>query len=428
MIAAVVLLVVSAALFYKRLNSEGNVSAVDGPAHLVPGDATPPAAGANTPQQSGEAAPLSQPAQPDGVSANGKPRGPVHLKLSEQAQTAGGKDALPYHLTGANNSPATHFRIVEKAGTFNAGKSPAAGPSGTARANKVAKLTPAPMPPEGIGSANLRKAAASGDPRAQFEVAARFAKGDGVARDFSAAARWYSRAAAQGFAPAQYRLAALYERGRGLKRDLSRARIWYQRAAEAGNVKAMHNLAVIHTKSAGQTPDYASASQWFAKAAEHGLSDSQFNLAILHQNGLGVSKDLKQAYKWFLLAAKSGDAEAAKRVQALALQILPQDKIRIEQAVASWTAKSEKAAANEVAPATKSWTKTAAANPAPKPEALVARTQSLLNALGYDAGAADGLMGPKTRAAIKAFQGSVGMDQTGIANQDLVSQLEMRIG
>lgn len=43
----------------------------------------------------------------------------------------------------------------------------------------------------------------------------------------------------------------------------------------------------------------------------------------------------------------------------------------------------------------------------------VRQAQEMLNALGYDAGPADGLMGPRTRAAIEAFQRDYGRQATG---------------
>ena len=422
LIAAVALLVVSAALFYKRLSSEGSISAVDGPVHLIPGKKAP------TPLIPGKT-----PARIPDAEQSGAPtkQGAKDLPADHLSATAGAASNdharsaidLPYHLTGANDLPAARFSIVESARRKSIGQTPANAPNVSRSAKKVRKATPAQMPPENIGALALRKAAANGQPRAQFEVARRFAKGKTVERDFAEAARWYMRAASQGFAPAQYRLAALYERGRGLKRDVGRARIWYQRSAEAGNVKAMHNLAVLYTKTPGKSPDYASASQWFAKAARHGLSDSQFNLGILHENGLGLPKDLKRAYKWFLLAAKAGDQEATKRAQGLALQFHPNEKAEIEKSAEAWTAKTATAAANRVKPAAKAWSQASS-----KPDALVARAQALLNQLGYDAGTADGLMGPKTKAAIQAFQSSVGLDRTGRASRTLVTQLEMRTG
>lgn len=54
---------------------------------------------------------------------------------------------------------------------------------------------------------------------------------------------------------------------------------------------------------------------------------------------------------------------------------------------------------------------------------LVREVQSLLNDHGYDAGTPDGLMGPRTRDAIRHFQSDVGMTQTGEASTDVLEAL-----
>ena len=211
------------------------------------------------------------------------------------------------------------------------------------------------LPPAQIGPMSLRVAAAKGDPSAEFEVAARFAQGRGVPKDFAKAAEWYQRAASRGSAPAQYRLGGLYERGIGVKADPARARAWYKRAADLGNVKAMHNLAVMHTQRDGGEPDYASASQWFTKAANLGLSDSQFNLAILHENGMGAAKNTTEAYKWYALAAERGDPEAAKRRDAIASRLTPADIERSRLIVAKWRPQMTDPAANDPMLAGQAW-------------------------------------------------------------------------
>lgn len=218
------------------------------------------------------------------------------------------------------------------------------------------------LPPIMIGPHSLRHAAASGDPSAQFEVAARFAEGKGVTKDFEQAAVWYQRAATQGFAAAQYRLAALYERGIGVKADLARARTWYQRAAEQGNLKAMHNLAVLAARSTdGGKPDYAAAARWFGKAAAHGLADSQYNLALLHENGLGVEKDAIAAYKWYALAARTGDKEAVRRrnlvKERLGAVALAEADLEIE----AWAAMPADRLANDARAAGQAWKRRAQA-------------------------------------------------------------------
>ena len=49
--------------------------------------------------------------------------------------------------------------------------------------------------------------------------------------------------------------------------------------------------------------------------------------------------------------------------------------------------------------------------------------QTALHRLGYDPGPADGLFGPKTRAAIRRFQQRIGTEPTGIITADEASRL-----
>ena len=215
------------------------------------------------------------------------------------------------------------------------------------------------LPPVTIGPFSLRLAAAQGVASAQFEVAARLAKGDVTEQNLNAAAHWYQRSASQGFAMAQYRLGTLYERGLGVKADLARAQIWYRRAAQQGNVKAMHNLAVLSAGGNGRTADYTAAVQWFLQAAARGLADSQYNLAMLYQSGLGVPHDMKQAHKWLVLASKSGDVEAKRHLMNLSAQLNKTDRVEAENLARSWRAKASDPMVNDARVAGRAWQRSA---------------------------------------------------------------------
>ena len=210
------------------------------------------------------------------------------------------------------------------------------------------------MPPAMIGPASLRTAASKGDPSAEFEVAARFAEGRGIAQDFKQAMIWYQRSAQRGFAPAQYRLGTLYERGIGTKADGARAKIWYGRAAEQGHVKAMHNLAVL-SSGREQSADYPVVVTWFTAASERGLTDSQYNLGVLHESGLGLPRDFKQAYYWLSLAARSGDKDAARRRDQVRMKLEEADVTSTDQAVAAWQAKPSDSSINDARVAGEGW-------------------------------------------------------------------------
>jgi hypothetical protein len=57
------------------------------------------------------------------------------------------------------------------------------------------------------------------------------------------------------------------------------------------------------------------------------------------------------------------------------------------------------------------------------PRDEIAEIQELLKSLGYDAGVADGLPGPRTRTAIEAFQNEAGLSVTGLPSRYLAAKL-----
>ncbi|WP_269583346.1 peptidoglycan-binding protein [Roseibium sp. Sym1] len=287
----------------------------------------------------------------------------------------------------------------------------------------------ASLPPEGVGPIALRSAAAGGNPAAEFLVGVKYTEGNGVAPDLTKAAVWYQKAADKGLAPAQYRLASLYEKGRGVEKDVPKAKAWYSKAAEAGNAKAMHNLAVLFAEGGGGQPDYAAAAKWFEAAANYGVKDSLFNLGILYAGGIGVDKDLVASYKWFAIAADQGDPEAAKRRDDVANMMDQETLANARLAVEQFALKAPDPAANKVTmepgwadssslPAEKASVSTA------DNTAMIREAQDKLNYLGFDTGTPDGQMGPRTRSAIRAFQRSLGLPETGEVDKRLIDELK----
>lgn len=338
------------------------------------------------------------------------------------------KTKLPVKQTApANTNPTTS----EITGSTTASRTPAA-PVKTATKTPPLSQPATPnvknLPPPGVGPMGLRVAAAAGDPVAQFVVATKYTEGGSVKQDFRTAAQWYQKAAGRGLAPAQYRLATFYEKGKGVPQDLAAARIWYERAAEKGNRKAMHNLAVIYADGSRGTPNFSKAGIWFRQAAELGLKDSQYNLGILHERGLGVSKDLGQAYKWFALAAKQGDSDAESRMFKMESRLSQQNLIAAKLEVQNWSVKSADRVANVVTPPADGWQgPNAAANSTSLSNAeLISETQNLLNKLGYHAGRADGLMGNRTREAIREFEKANNLPVSGAVTPNLLTALRLK--
>jgi localization factor PodJL len=277
------------------------------------------------------------------------------------------------------------------------------------------------LPPDNIGPLELRQAAANGDARAQFEVAAIYTEGRAVPEDLKTAAVWYERSASQGFAPAQYRLGNLYEAGKGVDKDLTQARIWYQQAAEAGNRMAMHNLAALYASGGLGTQQFDSAAKWFEEAANRGMKDSQFNLGMLYARGLGVKQDLGASFKWFALAATRGDADAGKARDDVAKSLDAASVQRLNDEVAAWKPAAIDLAANFAPIGT--WMKNFDPGAAIAKLEVVKGVQQVLSRLGYDVGTPDGLAGPKTAEAIKAFERGTGMNETGTINPRLLAVL-----
>lgn len=275
---------------------------------------------------------------------------------------------------------------------------------------------------------SLRQAAIDGDPLARYEIAARYADARDVPQDLKAAAKWFQLAAAQGHAPAQFRLGGMFEKGNGVARDISLAKLWYERAAEQGNRKAMHNLAVLLADNSGGKPDYPAAAGWFRRAADLGLSDSQYNLAILYARGMGVEQDLRESYKWFTVAGAAGDSEAAAKADELARRMDPQTVAQAKLAAASWKAEPLDELANATSGGTGGWTGDTTASIPMDNSAATREAQELLNRIGYDVGPADGMSGPRTRDAIRAFQREKGMAETGGIDPFLIDALRRAAG
>jgi TPR repeat protein len=65
-------------------------------------------------------------------------------------------------------------------------------------------------------------------------------------RNFTQAAALLKTLAEQGHQDAQYQLAAMYRAGRGVAKNHDSAAYWYGKAAEQGHAKAQYNLGVLY--------------------------------------------------------------------------------------------------------------------------------------------------------------------------------------
>lgn len=238
------------------------------------------------------------------------------------------------------------------------------------------------------------------------------------------AADYFRKSASQGQPAAQYYLADLYAAGEGVAADPAEARKLTAMAAQSGHRIAMYDLALYFADDAqsasGADAEKAiqTAASWFRKAADFGMTDAQFNLAALHSAPSSSLTNPLEAYVWYSIAAKQGDQEAGAQAQILR-GMLPGDALgRAEARIAGFTPASINQPANGI------FTDLAWNKKRPNRNPDVATVQTLLTGLGFEAGIADGAMGPKTREAIRAFERSNGLPETGQVNSQLIEKLQ----
>ena len=172
--------------------------------------------------------------------------------------------------------------------------------------------------------------AEQGDAEAQFDLGWCYDNGQGVAKDFVEAGKWYRQAAAQNFAPAQFNLGYCYANGQGMRKDKEEAVKWYRQAAEQNYTPAQSNLGWCYDNGCGVAKDYVEAMKWYRQAAEQGHAEAQFNLGCCYANGQGVGKDIVEAYVWFSMAARA-DSDAAETRNLLRKGLTPQQFIEAQK-------------------------------------------------------------------------------------------------
>lgn len=142
---------------------------------------------------------------------------------------------------------------------------------------------------------SLTAKAAQGNHHAQFFLAKRLQKGEGVAKDASRAAYWYTRAAEHNIAPAQLNLGIMYLRGEGVQANMNEGRKWLEKAAHLGDNRASYALAMIDEKQQRLVDAY----KWYDLSTRDGMLDQNIRnkaQAKIGQLALNLSsKDIEKA-------------------------------------------------------------------------------------------------------------------------------------
>jgi peptidoglycan hydrolase-like protein with peptidoglycan-binding domain len=151
--------------------------------------------------------------------------------------------------------------------------------------------------------------------------------------------------------------------------------------------------------------NYGTAYQEFNASAEQGDPASQYMLGQLYQEGLGVRQDYVQAHMWYDLAAAKGQDRALESMRTLERYMTSSQIADARTMATRWA--SDHAATNQAGLAFS-----------------VQNAQTVLNKLGYNAGPADGIMGPSTRSAIRTYQSDRGLSITGNLTRDLFDRMQ----
>jgi len=93
-----------------------------------------------------------------------------------------------------------------------------------------------------------KRAAAQGNPRAQFDLAIMYLQGNGVVKNERVAFNYFHKAARKNHVEAKFQMGLSFAQGRGVKRQTQLARYWFKLAVKAGHPQAMAYLASIERR------------------------------------------------------------------------------------------------------------------------------------------------------------------------------------
>lgn len=211
-------------------------------------------------------------------------------------------------------------------------------------------------------------AAEAGHAGAQHDIAWAYGEGRGVEKDDAKMAAWMARSAAFGYHQAQYNMGRLYLWGRGVERDVDAGIDLLKTAASQGQLRANYDLADLYERGEGFEKDEAKARQLYGSAVKAPFPPAYLRYARMLLEGRGGPKDVKSAVYHMALGAESGRARTEKNARKLMEKVPEQDLVRV--------------------------------------------VQEALAAADLDPGPIDGVMGGKTREALKAYRVQQGIEES----------------
>jgi TPR repeat protein len=137
-------------------------------------------------------------------------------------------------------------------------------------------------------------------------------------------------AAEKGDSNAQYNLSVLYYQGNGVAQDYTEAAKWARKAAAQGDSNAAYSLGNLYANGLGVPKNYFTAVEWYRRSAEHGNGDGQLARGINYKNGTGVTQDIAEAFYWLEVSANSGNTYAIEARDKIAGSLTPEKIAEIQ--------------------------------------------------------------------------------------------------
>jgi peptidoglycan hydrolase-like protein with peptidoglycan-binding domain len=187
-------------------------------------------------------------------------------------------------------------------------------------------------------------------------------------------------------------------------------------------------------QSAFERQDYSTALYELEPLAVQGDGRAQYLVGIIHRDGLGVPQDYVTAYAWLHVAAARGQPQAASARDGMSWRLTPSEIDEAQRLAREW--RPGTAIAARTPPRNYNTGGTydpngygAADNGYRTDSRALNRTEVMdlqwnLAVHGYDPGPADGVAGPRTRAAIEQYQIDAQLPVDGRASSALLDHLQ----
>jgi uncharacterized protein len=134
-----------------------------------------------------------------------------------------------------------------------------------------------------------------------------------------------------GDAEAQFQMGEAYRAGKGVTADIETAIMWYRRATASGHIRASEELGFALFAHG----DRREAMPYIEKAAARGEARAFYLLGTAHFNGDYATRDWPLAYAQTERAAAAGLTAAQKNLELMDHYLLPADKAKADQILAT---------------------------------------------------------------------------------------------